>query len=113
VCSETLSLDELYEVCANWEDPSPMVVEDFLLYPWMSERLAFSRLPSPRAIGSIETAARRSGASVVYQSASQAKEAVSPTLVRGVFGSTMSRHELDAARHIVLFALRQTAAAKD
>jgi hypothetical protein len=105
---KTLGVEKMYDWCATkpFVPNSTIVLEEFLLYPWVASKLSFDTIPSARVIGAVETASRVCHGSTVYQNAAQAKEAVPNTLVHAVFpgvDSTFTKHEIDAIRHAILY----------
>lgn len=105
----TMNLDDLYVFCATIYAPPwhTFVMEEFLLYPANAQRLHFDRIPAARAIGAVEVLAKRLGSKVMYQTAHQAKEMVDDRLLRSVLALPhgMTKHEMDAARHIVAYGI--------
>ena len=86
------------------------VIERFTLYPDKALSLGYDHLVPAQIIGMLRVAAERVGAKVRYQSAMDAKSVVTDSIVDyySPFSVVHNKHEYDAARHAILYALRQT-----
>jgi len=106
--SRTIPLKDLYVRCSESPFRGIVVVEEFTVYPWMSNKLMFDRVPAARAIGAVCVAA--TGATVIFQTAQRAKTIKHEDL-RSVFPKVRigSAHELDALRHVVVYITSQMA----
>ena len=85
------------------------VIEYFILYPDKAQSLGFDGLAPARVIGMLLVAAERVGAQVVFQTARDAKSFVTDEMVDHyrLGGVVTNKHEKDAARHAILYALKQ------
>lgn len=81
-----------------------LVVEDFVIYPWKCQELAYDKVRTARLIGKLEQAADRAGIPVVLQGA-YTKEDAEAAGAEALFVHPLheNRHENDAIRHGVYF----------
>lgn len=112
--NHTMTVDQMINECAK-PDPACMVfrsdrvwiVEQFRLYPWKIGEMNFNTVIPARIIGALEAAAIRAKAKIVFQHASDAKNLVTDTMLKKykVYDQLETRHERDAARHIIYYYL--------
>lgn len=101
-----LDYEEILDRCGGklispWVHYDLWVIEDFRLYPWVSEKLAFDPMIPARVIGALEAAAKGAEVTTVFQNAGEVKKFMNNKRLQefGWFHSLNGDHERDAARH--------------
>ena len=93
------SLDALTTLI-DIEEPSLIVFECYVLYPWASEAQSFSDFPTVRLIGALELLCHQRGIESRSQTARQAKGFVGDERLKELhIYNTNQRHANDATRH--------------
>jgi len=90
-----------------------LVIEEFRIYPWKCEDLAFDPVRTARGIGALEFIARHAALEVVFQSATIKEAAIAggaETLFRRPLHEC--RHMNDAIMHGVYFAAMSSPSVK-
>jgi len=54
-----LSMDDIDEQLDSWSPIDQVLVEAWMLYPWMAKKLSFHKMPGPEAIGMVRSWANR------------------------------------------------------
>ncbi len=83
-------------------EPDIAVVEDFLLYPWKSQQLAWNNMKTVQNLGVIRYLLDEADVPYVLQAASLVKKHS-----RRLPGSYSSAHERDAVTHAIVYLVRQ------
>lgn len=102
-CSPDECIDWLWDVERGI---THLVVEDFMLYPWLAGKQSFSQFDTPKLIGKIElVAARVLGVEVTFQTATIKKPTFGIMKSRGVSLSG-DIHAKDAQAHLYYYRQR-------
>lgn len=81
-------------------EPTLVVYERYVLYPWASEAQTFSDFPTVRLIGALELLCHQRGLATMSQTAQQAKGFVGDERLKELhIYNTNQRHANDATRH--------------
>lgn len=85
-------------------DVQQLVVEDFILYPWKCQELAYDKIRTARLIGMLELTASRASIPIFHQGA-YTKEDAERAGAESLFVHPLveNRHQNDAIRHGVYF----------
>jgi hypothetical protein len=86
---------------------SALVVEDWKLYPWMLDKLAWDACRTARAIGALELIARQNGIPIILQGA-DIKDAAQAAGAEELYVSPVyeNRHANDSIQHGVFYLAR-------
>lgn len=82
--------------------PERAVLEEFVLYPWKSQALAWSQLRTVQTLGVMKYLLDEAGIPYVLQSAATVKQ-----LSKRLLGRYGSQHERDAVVHGIIYLKRQ------
>ena len=102
----SLSVDQ--ELFERLEGVELVVIEEWRLYPWAAEALAWNECRTARVIGALEYICRERGIPYVMQPA-KIKESAQAAGVENLYLSPRheNRHANDALQHFVYFNLSQ------
>jgi len=89
-------------------EPDMAVMEDFILYPWRSQALAWNQLRTVQYLGVMKYLLDEAEISYVLQKAVLVKK-----LSKRLIGKYSSQHERDAVTHGIVYLQRQGLATKE
>lgn len=104
-------IDDLYDGLIHRDGPFEavrrVVAEDWAIYPWEAQNLAWDKCRTARGIGAIELICRKAGIELVLQPA-KIKETAVAAGAEDLYVSPRhpNRHQNDAIQHGVYFRLK-------